>query len=152
MAAQNELEVYRQHVTAQQKYAYFLLAAVGACVGFALTQTKDAILDTTQLPLAMALFGWGLSFWCGCMHLKGLQTVLYANMALIRTQSGREPPVGHNQALISYSENIIREIAVAHGNRSAKASLWQFRFFVLGVAAYICWHILEMAWRVQALS
>lgn len=128
MAGQNELEIYRQHLGAQQKYAYFLLAAVGACVGFALTQTKDASLGLSQIPLAFALLGWGLSFWCGCVHLSAVQATLYTNMGLIRMQTGKDPLAGSNRGLMAYGDKVIREIAEKQGNRSARASSWQFRF------------------------
>lgn len=151
MSGQNELEVYRQHIGAQQKYAYFLLAAVGACVGFALTQTKDAYISGNQLPLALVLLSWGLSFWCGCVHLRAVQATLYTNMGLIRMQSGTDPLTGRDRGLMAQGEAVMREIADGHGNRSGKASAWQFRFFTLGMAAYICWHILQMYERTPAL-
>lgn len=151
MSGQNGLEVYRQHVGAQQKYSYFLLAAVGACVGFALAQTKDAMLGAYQIPLGLALFSWGLSFWCGCAHLRAVQATLYANMGLIRMQSGTDPLVGRDRASMAYGETVIREIADSHSSRSARASSWQFRFFIIGVSAYIFWHVWQMAARTPAL-
>lgn len=150
MAGGNELEIYRQHITAQQKYTYFLLAAVGACVGFALTQTKDLPFDQSQLPLAIALLGWALSFWCGCVHLKAVQATLYTNMGLIRLQLGRDPNAGHHPELMAYGSQVISEIAEKHSSRSSMASSWQLRFFILGVIAYIYWHISEMVARIPA--
>ena len=55
MPTDQQIEVYRQHRTAQDKYVYFLLAAVGAGIGFAISQTQTAKLAWTQLPLGCAI-------------------------------------------------------------------------------------------------
>jgi uncharacterized protein (DUF2336 family) len=54
--------VYNALRTAQEKYAYFLLAAAGAAIAFAVNQTHDAKLSWAQLPLAAAVLSWGCSF------------------------------------------------------------------------------------------
>lgn len=55
-------ELYRAHRTAQDKYTYFILAAAGAAIAFALNQTHDATLSWFKLPLGAAVLCWGLSF------------------------------------------------------------------------------------------
>jgi hypothetical protein len=40
-ASDDQMEVYKQHRNAQEKYVYFLLAAAGAAIGFAVNQTKE---------------------------------------------------------------------------------------------------------------
>lgn len=144
MGGQSGLEVYRQHVVALQKYTYFLLAAVGACVGFALTQTNEAELSVMQIPLALALTGWGLSFWWGCAHLKLVQATLYTNAGLIRLQSGKDPVAGRNAALMMQGDSVIREIGEDQSQRAVRASSRQFWWFIFGVIAYIVWHVLAM--------
>ncbi|MBP6020796.1 MAG: hypothetical protein KA735_15020 [Burkholderiaceae bacterium] len=42
-------------------------------------------------------------------------------------------------------EAVINDI----GQRLAKAHKWQFRFFVMGVFAYVGWHALEMWLRTS---
>lgn len=139
MASQNRLEIYKQHQMAQQKYAYFLLAAVGACVGFALTQTKDLALNVSQTPLVIAMLGWGLSFCCGCLHLRLVQTVMHLNILLLRSQqSGHEP---------SEWEEVERD-TMKRARKSGAALSWQLGFFAIGVVAYVYWHISEMIARI----
>ncbi|WP_131728554.1 hypothetical protein [Achromobacter xylosoxidans] len=144
MSGDNELEVYRQHRSNQKQHTYFLLAAVGACIGFALTQTKDASLQINQIPLAIALVSWGLSFYCGCVQADRDGAALYANLGLIRLQKGRDPIAGRNPELMQYGSDTIREIIEQHGEKSASASRWQFRFLAVGVVFYIGWHVLDM--------
>jgi hypothetical protein len=54
------LEVYRTHLEAQDKYAYFLVAN-GAAIGLAVTQTQGSALAWSQLSLAAAVLSWGAS-------------------------------------------------------------------------------------------
>jgi hypothetical protein len=42
MADDGKLELLRAHRTAADKYTYFLLAAAGAAIGFALNQTRES--------------------------------------------------------------------------------------------------------------
>jgi hypothetical protein len=42
MPSEQQIEIYRQHRTAQDKYIYFLLAAAGAAIAFAVNQTQNA--------------------------------------------------------------------------------------------------------------
>jgi hypothetical protein len=60
MADENLREVYRALREAQNRYSYFLLAAAGGGVGFAVSQTRDAALDRTHSLLGCALLAWGL--------------------------------------------------------------------------------------------
>ena len=75
-------EVYQQFRTSQDKYSYFLLAAAGAAIGFALTQTQGKPLSWSQLPLALAVVCWGLSFYFGCYFIEHITSSLYANFDL----------------------------------------------------------------------
>jgi hypothetical protein len=53
---ENRLELFRALRDTQEKYVYFLLAAAGAAIGFALSQTQQATLSWSKLPLAGAVF------------------------------------------------------------------------------------------------
>lgn len=92
-------EVYRQLRLAQEKYVYFLLAAAGAAIGFALSQTHDSVLSRSQLPLGAAVLCWGLSFFFGCRHLAYVSSTLYANAELLKVEGGQHPEVGRHPQL-----------------------------------------------------
>src|SRR5690554_2121292 len=118
MSSDTARAVYSAHRTAQEKYTYFLLAAAGAAIGFAVTRTSDAPLAWSQVPLALAVSEWGLSFFFGCRHLNYVQSTLYANNELLRVQEGRHPLAGTlPQAIAAASEGI--RIAVEKNNNRA---------------------------------
>jgi hypothetical protein len=144
MPADDQLEIYRQHRAAQEKYIYFLLAAVGAAIALAISQTQGAKLALSQVPLGIAVVLWGLSFICGCKHLAYVESTLYANAALLKVQAGEDQRTGQHPQLIAAASDGIRE---AIDGNSGKAQLYarlQFTLFVLGATCYIGWHVFEM--------
>jgi len=148
MAHEQELEIYRQFRTAEDKYSYFLLAAVGAAIGFALNQTNGKALSYSQIPLGIGLFFWSLSFYCGCKHLNYVFLNVYVNFKLFQVQKGEHPDVGnHPQAVQTASEGILNAME-SNFKWSSRFASWQFRLFLLGSTSYIAWHIWEMWLRV----
>ena len=69
MGNSSELEIYRQQRQGQDKYVYFLLAAAGASIAFALNQTKGLALAGSQWSLGVSVACWALSFLTGCSRL-----------------------------------------------------------------------------------
>jgi len=81
--------LYRAHREARQRLTYFLLAADGAAIAYALTQTQSAKIAWSQIPLAIAVISWGLSFYCGLRHLRYVNRNLFANFNLIELESSK---------------------------------------------------------------
>jgi hypothetical protein len=144
MSNENLLEVYRQLRLAQDKYTYFLLAAVGAAIGLAITQTQGSALSWSQIPLALGVLCWGLSFIFGCLHLLNTSSALYTNAEKLRVESGINPMVGNDPQKMVKASQILSESFEKSSNRANRNSKWQFRFLVLGAIFYIGWHVLEM--------
>jgi hypothetical protein len=109
MTSEQQIEVYRQHRASQDKYAYFLLAAAGAAIGFALNQTQGAKLSWSQVPLGCAVLLWGLSFFFGCYRLTYIIANLSANATLLQVQAGEHPGAGTSPQLIATAIETIRE-------------------------------------------
>lgn len=147
MATEMEREVYRALRESQNKYTYFLLAAVGAGIALAVDQTQGALIAWSQVPLAVALVSWGLSFFNGCQHLAYVSSALYANAALLRVQNGRDPEVGQNPGYVAAASEGIRQAIEHNSNCANRLGHSQFRFMVAGAVFYIAWHILEMYLR-----
>lgn len=144
MPPDDQIEIYRQHRAAQDKYVYFLLAAVGAAIALAISQTQGAKLALSQVPLGIAVLLWGLSFICGCKHLAYVECTLFANGALLKVQAGADPRTGQDPQLIAAASEGIR--SAIDGN-SSKAQLYgrlQFTLLVLGAMCYVGWHVFEM--------
>lgn len=140
----NALEVYRALREGQNRYTYFLLAATGAAIGFALTQTHGSALALTQAPLGVAVFSWGISFFLGCMHVAYVNSTLYANFSLIKVQAGEQPGVGTNPYFMEAASEGIRQAITSNSDRADFYGHWQFRALIIGSVMYIAWHVLEM--------
>lgn len=146
MPDDTELELFRTIAAAQDKYTYFMLAATGAALGFALTQTREAAWTLDLIPLAAAAACWVASFYCGSRNILLRNATLFANISLL--QVGR----GAGVALPNPAERgpQMQGIAKAMYEKAALATKhanWQFRFFVAAVGLYIVWHALAMYLR-----
>jgi hypothetical protein len=144
MASEQQIEVYRQHRTAQEKYVYFLLAAVGTAIALAVNQTQGAKLAWSQLPLAGAVFFWALSFYFSCRHLGYVESTLFANAGLLQVQSGQFPHVGRRPELMAAASGVIREAIESNSKWSRRFARWQFNSLLLGSISYLGWHVFEM--------
>lgn len=142
-----EFEVFRALREAQNKYTYFLLAAAGAAIGLAVNQTRDVSVALPQVPLALAVLCWGLSFFFGCRNLAYVNSGLYANADLFRVQRGKHPLVGTDLDKILAASEGIREAVKHNSNWANRFSHRQFRFLVAGAVLYVVWHVLEMVLR-----
>lgn len=147
MVGEAEREVYRAHREAQTRYTYFLLAAAGAGIALAVNQTQAASLAWSQVPLALAVLAWGLSFFYGCRHLAYVSSTLYANAALLSVQSGRHPDAGTHPDYIAAASEGIREAIESNSEQANRLGHSQFRMLIGGAVLYVAWHVLEMSLR-----
>lgn len=148
MASDNEMEIYKQHRASQDKYVYFLLAAAGASIAFALNQTKGLPLSTSQMPLALAIAAWGLSFTAGCARVAAVDLMLNLNQDLLRIQTGQHELLSHpNEIPVAIAS--VKEMLERANRRSVRSLKWQYRFLICGAVSYIGWHIYEMYLRSQ---
>lgn len=137
-----QTEIYRQHRQAQDKYVYFLLAAAGASIGFALNQTKDLALGVSQAPLGLAVLLWSISFIAGCRKLIRTELALSANIDLLKVQQG-----GFHPAEAEAAAHAVRTAIDRYNEAMVFWHTVQLWAFVSGGVSYIGWHVLEMARR-----
>jgi hypothetical protein len=128
----HDREMYGALRAATDKYVYFLLAAAGACIAFAINQTNDAALSPYQLPLGGAVVSWGLSLFFGCRNILAVMAVLEG--------SYRYGDESENH------EALAKSIAMSEG-RAARYLRWQFVLLLVGAALFVCWHVIEMYLR-----
>ena len=147
MTKEFELEIYRALRESQNKYVYFLLAAAGAAIAFALNQTQGAKLCWSQIPLAAGVLSWGLSFFFGCRHLAYVSSTLYSNAQHFRTERGQHPQVGSDPQRIAIASAMFKTAAEENANRGNQFGHLQFHFLIIGAVFYIGWHVLEMYLR-----
>lgn len=84
-------DLHKAHSQAQEKYTYFLLAAAGAAIGFAVQKTEGLPLSWWLLPVGIATVIWGASFYCGCKNLDRVSAATSANFNLLQLMQGSHP-------------------------------------------------------------
>lgn len=146
MPDDTELELFRTIAAAQDKYTYFMLAATGAALGFALTQTRDAAWALDLIPLAAAAACWVASFYCGSRNILLRNATLFANINLLQVSRGAGVALP-NVAERGPQMQGISKAMYDNATKAAKHATWQFRLFVAGASLYIVWHALEMYQR-----
>jgi hypothetical protein len=135
------LEIYKQHGAAHEKYTYFLLAAAGAAIGFAVQKTEGVSLTWWLLACGVAVVCWGLSFYCGCKGIGLVKSAMHANYGLLQLRRGIHPSQpSHPQelqiAMSSVGATLDRLISEGAGYYN-----WQFRFLVTGAIFFLVWHV-----------
>ena len=84
MSDSQQMELWRSHHAMQEKIVYFLMASAGACIGFALSQVKDLLLDRSHVALGLALLLWASSFWFGFRRVQLALGVIWSNGDLLK--------------------------------------------------------------------
>jgi hypothetical protein len=152
MTTENELEVYKAILASQNKYTYFMLTAAGAAIAFAITQTKDATISWSQIPLAVAIACWVLSFFAGCLTLRSVSDVLHFNADLLEVWSGNHPLAGNHPQKMAIGVEVIREAIERKGFIVSRYDRLQFAALIAGAICYVIWHIIEMSLRVAPVT
>jgi hypothetical protein len=150
MPTDTELELYRTHRSTQDRYCYFMLAAAGAAIAFAVTRSQDMALSYSQIPLAFAVVSWGVSFFAGSMNQRYVLSTLYANMGLLKVQSGAEPGIGTHPQMIKAASQGVRSALETNSNRANRFSKWQFYFLIIGAIFFVGWDVYEMYLRTTS--
>ena len=147
MTGDAKLELYKGHRDAQEKYVYFLLAAAGAAIGFAVTQTQSAQLTYLKLILLFSTIAWGLSFYFGCRHILESVNILQRNYQLIRIRDGLHPEFPNDPKFVSSISADLEEQSRLSGRHSAR----QLKLLILGAVLYVFWHAAETGCRTPSI-
>ena len=125
-------ELHKAHQTGQEKYTYFLLAAAGAAIGFAIQKTEGLTLSWWLLPVALATVCWGLSFYFGCKNVVWVQTSISANFALLQLKQGSHPEQPPHPQLVEAAISGVYSALAKNGDKAQFYGVWQFRLLVTG--------------------
>ena len=138
------LELYKQHQAGQDKYTYFLLAAAGAAIGFAVQKTEGLQFSWWLTPAGFAIVCWGFSFYYGCKNLTWVQTAIYANYSLLQLRSGVHPEQPPHPQLTDAAISGVSKALTSNATRAQFFGTWQFRMLITGAVFFIGWRLLEM--------
>jgi hypothetical protein len=138
------LELYKQHQASQDKYTYFLLAASGAAIGFAIQKTDGLLLSWWLAPVGLAIICWGASFFCGCKNIVWVQTSIYANSTLLQLKAGTHPEQPPYPEYTKVAISGVRSALDSNIKKAQSFGAWQFRLLIAGAISFIGWRVLEM--------
>lgn len=69
---------------------------------------------------------------------------MFANMALLKVQSGRHPEIGEHPQMMSAASQGIRDAIVSNSDHATRLGKCQFALLVSGAVFYLAWHVAEM--------
>lgn len=142
-----EFELVKVHKSMKEKSIYFLMAASGACIGFALTQAKDLKVESMHYWLAGALMCWALSFMFGFGAIRCVLAVTWHNSSLLQVRSGKHQLVRENPGSRSELAKIILQLIESKNTHLLLSEYFQVCLLIIGVAAYVVWQVLLMIQR-----
>ncbi|WP_131279689.1 hypothetical protein [Hylemonella gracilis] len=137
-------DIRRVHQTGQDKYTYFLLAAAGAAIAFAIQKTEGMLLSWWLLPVAIATVLWAGSFFSGCRNLYWVQASLSANFSLLELHNGSHAQQPQNPDELATA---LRGVNKALSHNTSRAKLFgdlQFRLLIAGAIFFIAWRVSDM--------
>ncbi len=145
-----EFELVKISNAAQEKTTYFLMAASGSGIGFALSQTKLEALVSHHYIWLLAVAIWAISFWAGIRFTMNANSVKSKNAAYVANLSllkDCEP----SQAFELESLNR-KKFKEAVGKHQTRMELWgkiQMYGLLLGAVTYVIWHLVRMFLQVS---
>jgi hypothetical protein len=145
---EEKLEVYRAFSGGQERHAYFVMAAAGAAIAFAVTQTETSSWNQLSLVWLGAITLWGLSFYFGAQHMAYVRSNHFANFNLLRAQEQSrhlDLSAGHGTTAAIVAG--IKEAMHANEGRSVWGARLQMWTFIGGALVYLCWHVAAMVDR-----
>lgn len=141
---ENLRELYKQSRTTQDKFTYFLLAVSASAIAFSVQQVSDRTFSYSLIPLGIALFLWGLSFYWGCLNIKYVNSGIYANFELVKIENGQNNEIPNNPQYIAAAVEGIKLAAEENSNKANRYANLQFKILILGAIFYIAWQFVEM--------
>ena len=120
------------------------MAFAAAAVAYAIKLTSGSVLSFSMIPLGLAIFSWGISFFFGCRKLNYSHATLYSNALLLEIQRGIHPETGAHPQMIAAASEGIREALKSNNDKITFYGKWQFRFLIIGSLLFLTWHIIEM--------
>lgn len=137
-------DLQRQHQTSQDKYTYFMLAAAGACIAYAVEKAIGIPLTIYLCLFALSVFFWSASFYCGCKCANTVQALIRANLNLLLVHAGNHESQPNHPELLAAAIRGIRNAIDTNSKKAKFFNDWQFRFFVIGGLFFVGWRITEI--------
>ncbi|ENM3848673.1 hypothetical protein NTE31_002817 [Vibrio cholerae] len=139
------INAYRE---SREKIIYFVLAASGSAIGFAMTQAKVEAFQSHHYIWLAAICFWATSFLCGIKALDYQKRLTLNNAMSLRSERVSpnelklpQGPLPPKQAL-----SIVYEQTNNRFNLYERAQLYTLLF---GALVYISWHVVRMVLNIS---
>jgi len=141
---EKNFELWKLEWDAQSRYVYFLMAAAGACIAFAIQRTIGNSLHWQLLIWGGAVLCWSVSFVAGCanriLNRRALNTVFQQ----WRIRAGEDPVSGTDETLQQEQLRKIKAELPGRARWLERWSDWQQYTLAAGAILFVLWHVLEM--------
>jgi hypothetical protein len=131
---------------------YFLLAATGAALAYALQKLDSSSLNWQLWFGLSSIACWLFSFFCGCKHITAIQSAILFNTDLLQLQQGRHPmqPQSPQETQMAWEST---RRALDQKNNSAQL-LFKLQFWLLaaGVLLFAAWRVLVLFGEAHGVS
>lgn len=138
------LHLNRVHADGHSKYVYFLLAATGAALGYALQKLDGSEVDWAIWFGLGAIALWLVSFWLGCKHISNIQSAIWANFQLLQLSDGSHPNQPASLDELAIARSAAAQALTYRNNAAQMFFNWQFRLLALGVLSFTTWRVLVL--------
>ena len=144
-------ELNKRHAAGQEKYTYFVLAASGASIAFAVQKTEGIPLSWWLVPVGLAVLAWATSFWLGVRAIDRVQALMVANHALLQLAQGTHTRQPNHPELVRAAKDGVMDAINVNSEQANAAYVWQFRMLLAGALFFVAWRMLE-AYRLMPPS
>jgi hypothetical protein len=138
------LQLNRQHAEGMAKYTYFLLAASGAALAYALNDLKGEALSWVVAPALISVLLWLGSFFCGCRQINYVQSALNSNYQLLQLHAGTHPAQPRHPQEFQIAAEVTKAAIDSKNNSAAMFYRLQFWFLGAGACSFALWRVTQM--------
>ncbi|MDP1623772.1 MAG: hypothetical protein Q8M08_15710 [Bacteroidales bacterium] len=141
---EEQLEIQRHFRSSQEKYVYYLISLCVSAIGFSIYITLNKTLSYIMLPLGLSILAWSLSIINGFKFIELILSILRVNNNYFEVLKGNNPISGTDPQKIKIGVEFLMEEMEKGGMIAKKRYQSQYVFFVIGMASFLVWHILEL--------
>ncbi|WP_341852253.1 hypothetical protein [Vibrio vulnificus] len=143
MSTETELALCQELKSSRTKLCYFIMAASGSAIGFAITQTKTAAFEQNHYIWLASMVLWALSFFCGIKFVSHLNAVTYKNIVYLQTDlTGFSSE--QREELDSISKSGFSNAVAKHNKYLSFYGSAQLYLLLTGALVYVVWHVYKM--------
>jgi hypothetical protein len=144
------LHLNKLHADGHSKYVYFLLAATGAALGYALQKLDTSTFNCQVLFGLAAITCWLVSLFYGCKHITTIQSAILSNSHLLQLQQGNHPMQPDSREGFEIAWKITSNSLESKNNRAQLFFRLQFWSLAIGVLLFATWRVVILVGAAQS--